>query len=740
MWKCERCDKENSDNYLFCPYCGSKGSSQKRKNQNGRAAQIIAIILSFVLALCCAGVWLISNRDAATEDISGKTYVDFICDSYTPSVGYPRIILCSDGTVLADGLEDYARSVGLPLDSFNGIYEWTDIVQLSLGHDYILGLKSNGTVVAVGGNEYGQCDVSGWKNIRKVLTGGYRPHSYGLREDGRVEVCGFFLDDSGSVSREKVLGWRNVEDLIIGYGGYDDRSVLAVFSDGSIDGSGELFCADGYVDWNGLIKNVVYADSSGYIGGCVKEDGSAKIWAVEKERLIDEVSEWTDMAWIGMRFSYVVGLKNDGTVIYAADNSDPERTLPGIERWPKMRQLEEKDNLIAGVSYDGHVYVTTGWIEEPNDKNAYYIRLRERVSEWTGIDRIELCNYAIIGYKNDGTVLYAAPLYDSLLVQDKLASGRYAGFETYNGYLIAWKDDGTVDTDSLYCSYGRADYSEMLETVDGWTDIVDVQCTWTGFVGLKNDGTVETTASEGDDYNNHFKNVEQWRDIVQIAAIPSYTYGLRSDGVVEIAGDVNYPYDPESLENVGCIYPALCPMGERVFTLYRDGTMPENRWMDGWSGEAENIVAFDSSGYLDIALRSDGTVITGGEDNYNRIDVDAAQWRDIEKVWAGNNFVLGQQKDGTVVAAGDEKYTKYMGNWKNIQAYCCDDNYGTVVLFENRMIYIGSGGKYHKEYWLNGWENVSQIKLLCSFLDSSTMVVGLAEDGRLIVKDLGYHT
>ena len=44
--------------------------------------------------------------------------------------------------------------------------EWTDIVAVSAGKwDHTVGLKSDGTVVAVGDNYYGQCDVSGWKNI-----------------------------------------------------------------------------------------------------------------------------------------------------------------------------------------------------------------------------------------------------------------------------------------------------------------------------------------------------------------------------------------------------------------------------------------------------------------------------------------------------------------------------------------------------------------------------------------------
>ncbi|RED52826.1 Regulator of Chromosome Condensation (RCC1) repeat protein [Cohnella lupini] len=37
---------------------------------------------------------------------------------------------------------------------------------IAAGRRHTVGLKSDGTVVAVGDNEYGQCDVSGWRGIR----------------------------------------------------------------------------------------------------------------------------------------------------------------------------------------------------------------------------------------------------------------------------------------------------------------------------------------------------------------------------------------------------------------------------------------------------------------------------------------------------------------------------------------------------------------------------------------------
>jgi alpha-tubulin suppressor-like RCC1 family protein len=61
--------------------------------------------------------------------------------------------LKSDGTVDAVGLNnDGQRDVG----------DWQGIIQVAAGWEYTVGLTLHGTVVAVGYNEYGQCNVGGW--------------------------------------------------------------------------------------------------------------------------------------------------------------------------------------------------------------------------------------------------------------------------------------------------------------------------------------------------------------------------------------------------------------------------------------------------------------------------------------------------------------------------------------------------------------------------------------------------
>jgi alpha-tubulin suppressor-like RCC1 family protein len=48
--------------------------------------------------------------------------------------------------------------------------------------------KSDGTVVAVRRNDWGQCNVGGWANITQVAAGGW--HTVGLKSDGTVVAVG----------------------------------------------------------------------------------------------------------------------------------------------------------------------------------------------------------------------------------------------------------------------------------------------------------------------------------------------------------------------------------------------------------------------------------------------------------------------------------------------------------------------------------------------------------------------
>lgn len=58
--------------------------------------------------------------------------------------------------------ESAVISMRLPKDMIRDI---DAIVAIAAGKNYTVGLKADGTVVAVGSNDLGQCDVSDWTGI-----------------------------------------------------------------------------------------------------------------------------------------------------------------------------------------------------------------------------------------------------------------------------------------------------------------------------------------------------------------------------------------------------------------------------------------------------------------------------------------------------------------------------------------------------------------------------------------------
>ena len=72
-----------------------------------------------------------------------------------------------------------------------------------------MGLKRDGTVVAVGYNVYGQCNVSDWRDIVAVAAG--YDHTVGLKRDGTVVAVGSNEDWNHKYTGQcEVIGWTDI--------------------------------------------------------------------------------------------------------------------------------------------------------------------------------------------------------------------------------------------------------------------------------------------------------------------------------------------------------------------------------------------------------------------------------------------------------------------------------------------------------------------------------------------------
>ena len=105
---------------------------------------------------------------------------------YTPMVavsGSHTVGLKSDGTVIAVGWNHYGQC---------NVGGWTGIAQVYASDHHTVAIKHDGTLVAVGDNDFKQCDVGDWTDIIQVAAGDL--HTVGLRNDGTLVAAGLEVE------------------------------------------------------------------------------------------------------------------------------------------------------------------------------------------------------------------------------------------------------------------------------------------------------------------------------------------------------------------------------------------------------------------------------------------------------------------------------------------------------------------------------------------------------------------
>lgn len=241
---------------------------------------------------------------------------------------------------------------------------------IAAGRDHIVGLKTDGTVVAVGNNEYGQCNVSGWRNIIAIAAGEY--YTVGLKADGTVVAVG---------QNEKyccnVQSWCGIVEISAGM----DYTV-GLNTDGNLEDAG------GRNDFKWFNESArrgnasVVAVEQDMIG--IRPDGTV---ASTCKRVQEKVKDWKDIIAIAtdMHGESVLGLKPDGTVVYSEEDCD----------WENVVSVAMASRRAAvGLKMDGTVLV----------KGASSYR-QTYAKEWEDIIAITAGWFHTVGLKADGTVV-----------------------------------------------------------------------------------------------------------------------------------------------------------------------------------------------------------------------------------------------------------------------------------------------------------------------------------------------
>ena len=169
----------------------------------------------------------------------------------------------------------------------------------------IVGLQDDGSVVAIGTtNSNGQCEVSDWTNVITIDMDERR--TIALRTDGTV------YDTLGECAN-----WSDIVDLQC----VDMFGVFGLRADGTVVfardprySTGDHL--DGLSEWSGVKALYPYYSS---VAGLFY-DGTVLITGEHTDKK-KEAENWTDIVQIWNSLDYVLGLKVDGTFVFAGDTS-----------------------------------------------------------------------------------------------------------------------------------------------------------------------------------------------------------------------------------------------------------------------------------------------------------------------------------------------------------------------------------------------------------------------------------
>jgi len=251
------------------------------------------------------------------------------------------------------------------------------IIAISAGANHTVGLREDGTVVAVGNNDWGQCNVSDWTDIVAISTRCESNITVGLKSDGTVVARG----DNEHGQRD-VFGWTNIKEISAGW-----LHTVGLKSDGTVVAVGNVWGDQCDVsDWTDIVA--VSAGSYHTVG--LKSDGTV-VAVGNNDRAQCDVSDWTDVVAISAGYDYTVGLKSDGTVVATGRNLYGECE---VSEWRDIVAVSAGYDYTVGLKSDGTA-VATG-------RNRYDTC---EVAEWTDIEEVSAGRYHTVGLKSDGTVV-----------------------------------------------------------------------------------------------------------------------------------------------------------------------------------------------------------------------------------------------------------------------------------------------------------------------------------------------
>ncbi|MBR6563360.1 MAG: hypothetical protein IKK70_05440 [Clostridia bacterium] len=261
------------------------------------------------------------NDDAERCDNYGQFDIEDFpksCKKVAATMQY-TFVLTNSGRVMATRYKS-PHNLPDPDNTYSRATSWYGIKDIVTGSSMntIIGLREDGTVVAAGSNYYGMCNVQGWSNVEKIYAN--VSTAIGIRKDGTVVATKYIAPSDTYTPDEskhyygqcEVSGWRDIVDIAQGLrhtvGLRSDGTVVATkyrrFPGGTYHGQCEV------ADW----QDIVAISASGNLTVGLRYDGTVVAVGDNSNGQCD-VSAWSDIVAIHATNDATYAIRSDGTML-----------------------------------------------------------------------------------------------------------------------------------------------------------------------------------------------------------------------------------------------------------------------------------------------------------------------------------------------------------------------------------------------------------------------------------------
>ena len=547
--------------------------------------------------------------------------------------GFAHLVgLKADGTVCATG-HNYQRACETS--------KWTGIIDIAAGLDFTMGLRPNGTVVYTGKTEWLD-ELSNWKNIVSIAAGDC--HAVGLKADGTVVAAGI-----NEYERCDVSHWTRIARIYT-----SDYCTFGIMQDGSpvcTDNAFELSHWSDPLHISGGYSHTVGLTRSGQVLECHYEDEDL---TDDPDLPCTHITHWKDILTLLAYEEYTLGLKADGTLVFAGEGSYD------LDSWKLFDSLDQLDTWLTAAENSKKKLISTQ--PEPQSKPRPQLSPKAQALLPQIQDRMIACGSGFVAAL-DVTGRVHITGKNASKVRDAENWQNIISIAAYYEHLVGLKADGTV------CATGM-NFDHCCD-VSGWSGIIDIAAGMSFTIGLTRDGTVVYTGD--DDYRHTFGN---FRNIVSIRASDEKAVGLKADGTVTIGG-------------------------KRPFFSYSDRPAEYDWKQIAWIG---------MDGYTSYGIKQDGTPVCSSD----RLQL--PPWKNLVHLCHGFQHVYGLTRSGEILSFETEKPTRPnpVPQWNDILALCRDFGHSTIGLKADGTLIASDAD----EYDVSGWKLFASLDALDAWINS----------------------